>query len=220
MVQLHEGMQVMRHWAAALAGLVVAIPLVAADPLDGHDCFSSDNDRRIKGCTELIERPELTGQLLGSAYAMRALGYSLKGLYDEAIRDYDEAIRLVPDFAVALNNRAWAYFKSGRAEEGLPDVERSLQLQPTSPHAYDTRAHIRQVMGDPEGALRDYESAMRFGGERMVQLYQCGLAALGLYGGPVDGIYTPILRRAIEACVTSKTCDPLPPDEECRAVTS
>lgn len=210
----------MRWWVAALAWLVLAAPNVAADPLDGHDCFSSDNESRIRGCTELIERSGVGGQLLSSAYAMRALGYSLMGLYDTAIRDYDEAIRLTPDFAVALNNRAWAYFKSGRPDAGLPDVERSLQLQPTSPHAYDTRAHIRQVTGNPDGALRDYEAAMRFGGERMVQLYQCGLAALGLYGGPINGSYTPALRSALEVCVTKKSCDPLPPDEECRAVTS
>lgn len=210
----------MKRWAAAIVGLLAAVPLVAADPLDDHDCFSADNDRRITGCTELIERSGLTGQLLGSAYAMRALGYSLKGLYDTAIRDYDEAIRLVPDFAVALNNRAWAYFKSGRAEMGRPDVERSLQLQPTSPHAYDTRAHIRQATGDPDGAMRDYDAAMRFGGERMIQLYQCGLAALGLYGGAIDGVYTPELRRAMQVCVARRDCDPLPPEEECRAVTS
>ncbi len=210
----------MRRWAAAIALLFAAAPLALADPLDGHDCFSSDNERRIRGCTELIEGAGLAGQMLGSVYAMRALGYSLMGLYDTAIRDYDEAIRLVPDFAVALNNRAWAYFRSGRPEAGRPDVDRSLQLQPTSPHAYDTRAHIRQATGDPAGALSDYDSAMRFGGERMIQLYQCGLAALGLYGGAIDGAYTVELRRAMQACVASKDCDPLPPDEECRAVTS
>src|SRR5690606_17628419 len=116
--------KVMRWWVAALAWLVLAAPNVAADPLDGHDCFSSDNESRIRGCTELIERSGVGGQLLSSAYAMRALGYSLMGLYDTAIRDYDEAIRLTPDFAVALNNRAWAYFKSGRPDAGLPDVER------------------------------------------------------------------------------------------------
>jgi|GEM_PF-727017 len=129
----------MRALAPALAAILATIRVAAADPLDGHDCFSSDNDRRIAGCTELIERSGLSGQLLGSAYAMRALAYSLKGLYDTAIQDYNEAIRLIPDFAVALNNRAWAYFKSGRPQAGLPDVERSLELQPTSPHAYDNQ---------------------------------------------------------------------------------
>ena len=211
----------MKRWAAAILGAMFAAgPVLASGAMDDHDCFSGDNDRRIVGCTELIDRSNLPEQLLGSAYAMRALGYSLKGLYDTAIRDYDAAIKLVPDFAVALNNRAWAYFKSGQPAAGLPDVERSLRLQPTSPHAYDTRAHIRQVGGDPSGALRDYEAAMRFGGERMIRLYQCGLAALSIYRGGIDGIYTVELRRAMQVCVARQDCDPLPPDEECRAVTS
>ena len=80
---------------------------------------------------------------------MRALAYSLKGRYDTAIRDYDAAIAMKPDFAVALNNRAWAYFRWGRAATGLPDVERSLRISPTSAHALDTRAHIRQALGAP-----------------------------------------------------------------------
>lgn len=210
----------MRRWALAIVSVLAAAPVFASDAMNEHDCFSSDNERRIIGCTELIEQSGLPEQMLSSAYAMRALGYSLKGLYDTAIRDYDEAIRLDPDFAVALNNRAWAYFKSGRAANGLPDVERSLGLQPTSPHAYDTRAHIRQVTGDSDGALKDYESAMRFGGKRMIQLYQCGLSALGLYGGSIDGIFTVDLRRAMQVCVANTSCDPLPPDEECQAATS
>lgn len=210
----------MKLWAAAIVAVLVTGHALAAGAMDDHDCFSGDNDQRISGCTELIDRAELPPQMLGSAYAMRALGYSLKGLYDTAIRDYDAAIRLVPDFAVALNNRAWAYFKSGRAPAGLPDVEHSLRLQPTSPHAYDTRAHIRQAAGDRAGALRDYEAAMRFGGERMIRLYQCGLTALKVYNGAIDGAYTVELRRAIQACVARSDCDPLPPDEECRAVTS
>ena len=86
---------------------------------------------------------------------MRALAYSLKGHYDTAVRDYDAAIAMKPDFAVALNNRAWAYYRWGKASTGLADVEKSLQLSPTSPHALDTRAHIRQALGDPQGAFND-----------------------------------------------------------------
>jgi hypothetical protein len=61
---------------------------------------------------------------------------------------------------------------------------------------------------------------MRFGGERMIRLYQCGLTQLRLYSGATDGVYTPELRRAMQLCVLSADCDPLPPDEECRAATS
>jgi hypothetical protein len=62
--------------------------------------------------------------------------------------------------------------------------------------------------------------AMRFGGERMVKLYQCGLQSQGLYGGDMTGRYSPELRRALESCIAKPSCDPLPADEECRRVTS
>ena len=81
-----------------------------------------------------------------------------------------------PDFAVALNNRAWAYFRWGKAATGLPDVEKSLQLSPTSAHSLDTRAHIRQSLGDPQAALRDYDQGdVVRRRSSMIKLYQCGL---------------------------------------------
>jgi tetratricopeptide (TPR) repeat protein len=200
-------------WLAAGPG----VPLLAQSALD---CFGEDNDRRIAGCTDIITAPGSTPDDISAAYAMRALGYSLKGLYDLALPDYDRALAINPDFAIALNNRAWALFKAGRSREGLPDVEKSLALSPASPHAFDTRAHIRQSLGNPNGALADYEMAMRYGGERMIKLYQCGLQAHGLFDGRVDGIYTRPMREAMEVCVKSTTCDPLPADEECRPATS
>ena len=184
------------------------------------DCFGEDNDRRIDGCTALIELRDQSAVDLSHVYAMRALAYSLKGRYSTAIRDYDAAIDMQPDFAVALNNRAWAYFRWGKAATGLPDVEKSLQLSPTSPHTLDTRAHIRQALGDPQGALRDYDQAMWYGGARMIKLYQCGLTEARLYDGEIDGTWRPELTEALEKCVRDKNCDPLPADEHCRAATS
>src|SRR5262249_139273 len=140
--------------ALVAIGVVLA---VAAGPAGGAradsatDCFSEDIERRIEGCTALIERRGESMAGLDVPDAIRALAYPLKGGYDTAIRDYDAAIAMKPDFAVALNNRAWAYFRWGRAAVGLPDVEKSLQLSPTSAHALDTRAHIRQTLGDPQG---------------------------------------------------------------------
>ncbi len=184
------------------------------------DCFGEDIERRIAGCTALIEQRDESVADLSHAYAMRALAYSLKGSYSTAIRDYDMAISMKPDFAVALNNRAWAYFRWGKAATGLPDAEKSLQLSPTSSHTLDTRAHIRQAMGDPAGALRDYEKAMWYGGARMIKLYQCGLTEARLYDGEIDGKWRPELTEALQKCVRDKGCDPLPADEQCRAATS
>lgn len=207
--------------AAALLVLVVAsAPGRALESLLEHQCFKGDSERRIEACSELIDAPDTPREFRSMAFAMRALSFSLRGEFATSIRDYDQAIALMPNYAVALNNRAWAYFKWGKAPQGLPDVEMSLLLDPTSPHALDTRAHIRQWLGDRQGALRDYEAAMVFGGPRMVKLYQCGLAQHKLYTGEFDGIYSPAVRRAMQMCLELKDCDPLPPDEECRAATS
>jgi len=201
--------------------LVLAAGLAAPARADAAaDCFSEDIERRIEGCTALIEQRDQSVADLSFAYAMRALAYSLKGSYATAIRDYDMAINMRPDFAVALNNRAWAYFRWGKAATGLPDVERSLELSPTSPHTLDTRAHIRQAMGDPTAALRDYDKAMWYGGARMIKLYQCGLTEARLYTGEIDGNWRPELTEALQKCVHDKGCDPLPADEQCRAATS
>jgi tetratricopeptide (TPR) repeat protein len=184
------------------------------------ECFSENNERRIAGCSELIDNPNLDSGTKSLAYAMRALALSLKGDLAEALPDYDAAIKLDPASAMALNNRAWVYYRLNRLSEGLSDVERSLALAPASPHAHDTRAHINQALGERTAALRDYERAIRFGGEHLVKLYQCGLEANGVYSGPIDGLYTSEVKRAFEKCVATTTCDPLPADEECRAATS
>lgn len=200
--------------------LLTFVLLLPARAENALDCFGENRDLWVAGCSALIERGNLDPEQLSRALAMRALGYSLRGQYDRAITDYDSALRLVPDFAVALNNRAWAYFRSGRGPRGLPDVEKSLQLNPLSEHTWDTRAHIRQVMGDFAGAFADYEKAVEIGGERMIKLYQCGLAEQGLYNGPRDGIYTGEVKTALETCVKDSKCDPLPADEHCRDATS
>lgn len=179
------------------------------------DCLSDDNNRRIEGCSALIEDPDVAPRQRSFAYGMRALAYSLLGVFDKALTDYGKAIDLNPDYAVALNNRAWIYFKLGRGPEGADDVERALQLSPSSPFALDTRAHIRQAEGDAEAALTDYESAMRYGGASIVRRYQCGLRAQGLYFGMLDGVRSPAVSRALRICAGNRFCDPLPEDDDC-----
>ena len=213
-------MKLLRALAAAHLLVLVFAGAAFGDTDAAVDCFSEDIERRIEGCTALIERGEQSLVDLSHVYAMRALAYSLKGRYDTAIRDYDVAIGMQPDFAVALNNRAWAYFRWGKGPMGLADAERSLQLSPTSPNTLDTRAHIYQTLGRLQEALRDYDQAMFFGGARMIRLYQCGLTEARLYKGEIDGTWRPELAQALERCVRDKACDPLPADEHCRAATS
>ncbi len=184
------------------------------------DCYAENPELRIRGCTLLLEQGNLSPLDRAGVLASRALARSLKGWYEDAIKDYDQSIALNPNSPVALNNRAWAYFRWGKPANGADDVEKSLRLEPTSGAAFDTRAHIHQALGRPSPALADYKLAMTFGGPRMVKMYQCGLTEYGHYKGPIDGIINPDLHAAMAKCVQDQACDPLPADEECRAGTS
>ena len=211
---------------ATVAVILAAAPptRAAADPVAGDpatDCFSEDNARRISGCTALLDGgKQLSVAERSLAHALRALAYSLQGRFEDSLIDYDRAIELRPDFDVALNNRAWALYRMSRYGEAMTDVQRALKIAPWSAHALDTRAHLHHIEGRSQQALSDYLLAMRFGGENMVKLYQCGLESHGLYNGEIDGIESDQLRQALVQCVRDQGCDPLPPDEECRRPTS
>ena len=209
-------------WIATLAlATAIAASARADDSLSSYnDCFGAESLRRVEGCSALIESGGVGQYKLPEVYAMRALALSLKGDYAGAIQDYDMAIGLRPDYAVALNNRAWAHFKSGKPDQAWPDVEKSLELQPQAAHSLDTRAHLRQLKGDHKGALNDYTKSMFYGGQEMIKLYQCGLTEAGFYEGKVDGIWRREVQEALEQCVLKPTCDPLPADEHCRPATS
>jgi tetratricopeptide (TPR) repeat protein len=201
-----------------LAALCLCTVFAAAARADSSaaDCLSDDNERRIAGCTVIIENPATTPFDRSNALAMRGLALSIKGLLDRAIDDYNASLKINPNSPSALNNRAWAFYRAGRGKEGGPDIEKSLLLNPASEHSWDTRAHIRQLLGNIEGAIRDYEMAIHLGGEKMIKLYQCGLAERGLYRGQMDGIYSSEVKSAMHTCVRDKTCDPLPADEQCK----
>ena len=208
----------LRRCFLAAAVLVLASAPAAADKTS--DCFGEDLSRRLEACTAVIDGANLNDADLALAYSARALAYSVAGKYDLAIPDYDASLKLDPNSAIALNNRAWAYVRSGAPEHGYEDVEKALALLPDSPHTLDTRAHIFQSRGDTTRAMRDYERAMRSGGAAIVKLYQCGLQAHSLFPGDIDGLYTSEMKKALETCVATTGCDPLPADEECRKVTS
>ena len=81
----------------------------------------------------MIDTPGLPDEQRSLAYGMRALAYSLLGMFDKALVDYDAALKIKPDFPLALNNRAWAYYKLGRPADGVADVEKALRAVARQP---------------------------------------------------------------------------------------
>jgi tetratricopeptide (TPR) repeat protein len=208
--------------AIALTAFIVAASGAMADewnvPVPGG-CGALDPERRIAPCSALIDAPDVAPDVRAKAFFMRGLAFWQLNQRERAVGDYDQAIRIAPRHAPALNNRADAYLRLGRPSQGMPDIDRALEIEPQNPIYNATRGQIGQSVGDPQGAMRDHDAAMAFGGPVFIKLYQCGLRLAALYRGPIDGVLRAEMHTALRQCVDQGShCDPVPEsaNTECR----
>ena len=103
-----------------------------------------------------VQDRELTAQ----QWFEQALSAQLKRDFEGALRDYDEAIRLSPNFAEVYNNRGNTRHDQGDLEGALRDYNEAIRLRPDAPMFYN-RGIARYDQGDLEGALQDYNEAIR-----------------------------------------------------------
>ena len=118
-------------------------------------------DQRISGCSSLIQSGRVSGQNLAVVYHSRGLAYYDKGDDDRAIADYNEAIRLDPNFAYAYSSRGLAYDHKGDLGRADPDYNQAIRLDPKFAQAYFNRGNAYYQKGDDDRAIADYNEAIR-----------------------------------------------------------
>ncbi len=91
------------------------------------------------------------------------------GKYQEAFVELTEAIRISPDFAVALNARGYVLVLLRQWAPAIEDLDRAIRLDPGYANAYQIRAAAKRSIGDAAGAAAD--------AKRALQLAHCGLFA-------------------------------------------
>ena len=113
---------------------------------------------------------------LSKAYAFFYCGNAKmeKEDWDGAIADYDEAIRLKPDFAKAYSGRGVVKFKKQDFDAAINDYTEAIRLKPTYAEAYFSRGIIKfnkkdfNELGFDEGRIalsdiiKDFSEAIRF----------------------------------------------------------
>ena len=144
-------------------------------------------DQRIAACTAIIGAGRATGHDLAVAYNNRGGALYYKGETERAWADYDQAIKLSPNFAHAFNNRCWAGAVLGRLKQSVDDCSHVLKLHNIG-NVFENRGFAYLKMGQFDLAFADYELALRLDGPRADLLFGRGLARLkkGDAGGDAD----------------------------------
>ena len=95
------------------------------------------------------------------AYNNRGLAKYELGDKKGAIADYNEAIRLNPNFAEAYNNRGLAKSDLGDKKGEIADYNEAIRLNPTFALAYNNRGVAKSELGDKQGAIADFRESAR-----------------------------------------------------------
>ncbi|MDO8612769.1 MAG: tetratricopeptide repeat protein [Dehalococcoidia bacterium] len=80
--------------------------------------------------------------------------------FEEAIAEFDRAIRLDRKLVAAYNKRGDAYFTLGQVKRAAKDYDQALRLDRQSTHAYVHRGSTHLILGKPKRALEDLDRAI------------------------------------------------------------
>ncbi len=91
---------------------------------------------------------------------MRATLRIDRGDIDQALRDYDEVIRLEPEWPAAYNNRGHCWQIKKEFNKAITDYGHAIRLDPMYALAYRNRGLAWKVEGDYDKAINDFDEAI------------------------------------------------------------
>jgi tetratricopeptide (TPR) repeat protein len=116
-----------------------AVLLGEAQQENWSRCNSDDPDRKIGGCSAVIQSGQETGTNLANAFRGRGSAYAHKGDYDRAFQDYDQALRLNPSYAHGFFGRGLVYEHKGDIDYAISDSDKAIRLNPCLASAFYER---------------------------------------------------------------------------------
>lgn len=154
--------------SAIVMCLLIAIPAAAASRRDHANCNGDDVNRRIYGCTRIIDDTSEDPKVRSIAHVSRALAWQSRSDREKALIDYAEAIRLNPDDALAYSNRGVLWRELNEIDRAIADFDaairrnprpRSDEAGPGFVNVHTNRGLAWHAKGDGERALADFDKA-------------------------------------------------------------
>lgn len=112
-------------------------------------------ENAVNHFTTIVKR-----KLAANAYYDRGCMYDARGEQDEALKDYNEAIRKNAKFSEVYNARANIWSQKEEYDKALADYGKSLQLDPMCALVMCNRGMVWVAKNDLDRALVDYNEAL------------------------------------------------------------
>jgi tetratricopeptide (TPR) repeat protein len=105
-------------------------------------------------------------------------GFALSSLgkHDEAIKAYDDAIRLNPNDASAWNNKGTALYTQGKYDDAIKAFDEAIRLNPKYADAWNNKGTALCKLSKYDDAVKAYDEAIRLGPNYANAWYNKGLA--------------------------------------------
>ncbi|MFM8924622.1 MAG: tetratricopeptide repeat protein, partial [Microcystis panniformis] len=148
------------NYEQALSVINQAISLVPNNPNHYNEKSSvlSRLKRYDEGLAAITQAIDLAPRAVW--YGNRGNLYREQQKYKLALDDYNKAIELNPNFAMAYNNRGNLYYNQQKYELALADFNKAIELNRNLAEAYLVRGALYYDLGKYELALADFSKAI------------------------------------------------------------
>lgn len=143
--------------AASLS--LAALPALAQSD-DRTVCERTSGDAAIAACTRAITSGTFSGVELAKLHNNRGVELKNQKRLDEALKDYDELIRLNPSDFFSFNNRANVRRDNGDIPGAIADYTVATRLEPAYAAAYVNRGLVQERAGDIEKARESFNAVL------------------------------------------------------------
>ncbi len=143
----------------------------------GSDMQPGSSSMAAGGASSESYGEETTAQS-GDAAVHNEVGitYYKSGMYKEAITAFQEAIRIMPDYADAYRNLGAAYYKAGMTDDAVEAFKLGISLEPGHSGTYENLGIVYLKSGRFKEAREAFAEAVRMRPGDAVAHYQLGVA--------------------------------------------
>lgn len=144
---------------------ITSIPATSLKPLTGRDVEHRKKKEEVE--KKLEDANE---------YFLHGCAYHELNMYQEAIKFYQKALKIKPDFVEAFINLGVAHYKLGQYTEAIDVYKQAVQISPKSPSVYNKLGSMYIIGGKYPMALDTFKKAIDLEPKNAVAHYNLGIA--------------------------------------------